>query len=214
MRLARWLVLAVLIGQPVMAAEPPADTPAPDLSKTAGQLEGLLKKLKDQQKKHKSMSGLIDEALTTVKQAQAAVAAAGHAQACCQNTRKFTVLAPSGKYLNTTQLNQTFVLDFSKCDRLTIEVKLGDKKADSWVRFEADYAVNQDGMVFGVITYAGPEPWVKDQSLALKLQKAVHQPFVLSGRVGDEGKKLTLTGIRLQELPPELLANMLGEYGR
>ena len=125
--------------------------------------------------------------------------------------RAFTVATPAGNYVREFADGERFTLRF-EADRLFAEARYGDPAQPTTLFLDADYAVNKEGVVFGVLTgVACDGPGLRDESL----QQYVGQPFAV--RVRADALAVTVRevwagGPNHAGLPAGIVRLALGRY--
>jgi hypothetical protein len=133
--------------------------------------------------------------------------------------RSFTVTGPAGAYVREFADGERFALRFD-ADRLFVEASFGDKAKPATLTLDADYALNKEGVVFGVITgaeYDGPD---QGRGLAALAPLLAGEPFAFRVRADDGSvsvKDLRLLGLNLPQgrnAEPEVVAALAAVAGR
>jgi hypothetical protein len=130
--------------------------------------------------------------------------------------KTFTVAKPVGTWVRDVQLkHQTcqLVLEIAD-DRLSLTMELKTGESSGAVRIDADYGINKQSCLFGVLTSVDVSHPRIDASQA-ELLNLAGQPFSVRFRV-DDGV-LTLSdlkgfGVRSGDEPKDVLAVVCGKY--
>jgi hypothetical protein len=131
--------------------------------------------------------------------------------------RTYTVSHPAGSFVREFADGERFAVRFD-ADRLYVEATFGDKAKPATLSLDADYAMNKEGVVFGVVTgaeYDGPQlPEAKYWT------GLVGEPFAIRVRADDGA--VTVKDIRVGEVRSQpghgpddlnrLLSGIMGRY--
>ncbi len=113
--------------------------------------------------------------------------------------KTYTVPHPAGSFIREFADGERFAVRFD-ADRLYVEATFGDKAKPVSVSLDADYAINKEGVVFGVVTGAECDGLDRGHSLALITSRMVGGPFAFRVRVDDGSvsvQDLRLYGLNL-----------------
>lgn len=131
--------------------------------------------------------------------------------------KTYTVAHPAGSFVREFADGERFAVRFED-DRLYFEASFGDKAKPMTVSLDADYAMNKEGVVFGVVT--GFDSEGPDETLFGGLNTHwLGEPFALRLRSDDGAvsiKDVRFGGVRLQpgqdEFATRVLTAVAGRY--